>query len=331
MEFMKMEKIKPLADFPIIATSQVEEAEFCISQSIADARIDRVDDRRNFRLELNSVNFGRFSLIYNCFRTHTKLTAGLEPGNAIFVTGIGVPIKLYIDNDPHLVTQNSAAVIACAKKVQVERPSHSEILYLRVSLSDLWNRFEKLTARHHRGPLIFNSKVSVVKGSGAVLKGLMDYLVNLLSHSDSVMKIPALRKSFDDLLMTAMLSLPHNKMDKLYEDRSSSVAPAVVYRAEEYMRANLEKPINVSDILRVCDCSRSVLFSAFRNARNYTPMEFLTEQRLHQAREQLLNSKYNASVSAIAVNCGFFSHSWFSQVYKKRFNERPSDTLRKGF
>jgi AraC-like DNA-binding protein len=129
--------------------------------------------------------------------------------------------------------------------------------------------------------------------------------------------------------MTTMLSLPHNKMDQLYEDRSSMVAPAIVYRAEEYMRAHLTKPITISDLLRVSDCSRSVLFAAFRNTRNYTPMEFLTEQRLHLAREQLLYSKQKASVSSIAMNSGFISNSWFSQVYRKRFGERPSDTLRR--
>jgi AraC-like DNA-binding protein len=288
-----------------------------------------VEDRRNFRLELNAVNLKHFSLIYNCFGTHTKLTTGLELDHAIFVTGIGVPIALYIDNEPHLVTQNKAAIIAPAKQIRVERPAHSEILYLRVSLSDLWNHFEKLTARHHRGSLIFNREVSVVKDSGAMLKGLMDYLVNIFAFNDSVAKIPAIRESFDDLLMTAMLFLPHNKMDQLYEDRSSIVAPAVVRRAEEYMRAHLKKPINISDLIRVCDCSRSSLFSAFHNARDYTPIEFLTEQRLHHARKQLHKSKYNASVSAIALNCGFISCSWFSQVYKKRFGERPSDTLRK--
>lgn len=325
-----MEKVKPLVGFPVIATDNVEEAEYCISRSIADARIDRVGDRSNFRLELNAVTLRNIALIYNYFGAHTKLNTGRELDHAIFVTGIGVPIKLYIDKELHWVTQNKAAILATARQVRIVRPAHSEILYLRVSLSELWNHFEKLTARHHRGPLVFDRTVSVTEGTGAMLKGLMDYLVNLFASQDAVMENPAIRESFDDLLMTAMLSLPHNKRDLLHEDRSGLVAPAVVRRAEEYMRAHLKKPIQISDLIRVCDCSRSVIFAAFRNARSYTPMEFLTEQRLKHAREQLLESEYNASVSAIALNCGFVSQSWFSQVYKKRFGERPSDTLRRG-
>jgi len=325
-----MEKIKPLASFPVIATSQVEEAEYCISQSITDVQINQVDDQSNFRLELNAVNFDRFSLLYNYFGTRTELTTGQDMDHALFVTGINIPIKLDIDNQPLVVTRNKAAIIASANRVRVERPAQSDILYLRVSLSELWSHFETLTARHYRGAPIFDKTVSVATGSGAMLKGLMDYLVNLFARDDSIMKILPIRRSFDDFLMSAMLSLPHNKIDQLYEDHTCMVAPAVVCQAEEYMRAHLQRPVTISDLIRVCNCSRSVLFAAFRNARDYTPMEFLTEQRLHMARERLQKARYNASVSTIAADCGFISLSWFSQVYKKRFGERPSDTLRRG-
>lgn len=325
---IKMEDIKPLANFPVIATSQIEKAEFCLSQSITDVQIDQVGDRRNFRLEMNAVNLERCSLLYNYFGALTKLTTGADIDYAIFVTGLGIPIKLFVDNEPYLVTQHKGAMIARAKKIRIERPAHSEILYLRVPLSGLWNQFEKLTARHHRGFLIFDRKVNLVEGSGAMLKGLMEYLVDIFTFNESVMKNPAMRGSFDDLLMTAMLSLPHNKRNQLYEDKRNVIAPAVVRRAEEYMQAHLKKPIKISDLIRVCDCSRSLLFSAFRNTRDYTPMEFLTEQRLQHARKELLQLEYNASISSVALNFGFVSNSWFSQVYKKRFGERPIDTLR---
>ncbi len=95
---------------------------------------------------------------------------------AIFVTGAGVPSTFYVDNKPHLVSPQKAAIVAPAKQVQVERPGNSELLFLRVPLSDLWGHFEKLTTRHHRGSIIFDRNVNVIKGPGAMLKGLMNYL-----------------------------------------------------------------------------------------------------------------------------------------------------------
>jgi transcriptional regulator GlxA family with amidase domain len=35
------------------------------------------------------------------------------------------------------------------------------------------------------------------------------------------------------------------------------------------------------------------------------------------------------SVSSIAIECGFKHLGWFSQVYKKRFGEHPSESLNK--
>jgi transcriptional regulator GlxA family with amidase domain len=96
------------------------------------------------------------------------------------------------------------------------------------------------------------------------------------------------------------------------------------------MRAYLNETISIIDLLGVCDCSRSALFAAFQNSRGYTPMEFLTEQRLQSARRKLLKSPPEASISSIALNCGFTHFGRFSQVYRKRFGKRPSDTLRKG-
>jgi len=323
-----MEKIIPLAKFPIIATNRVEEAEYRLSKSITDLQITRVHDRRRFQLEMNAVNFGRTSLFYNRFGTETKMKTGLDIGYAIFVTGAGVPSMFYVDSEPYLISPQKSAIVAPAKQVQVERPRNSKLIFLRVSMTDLWDHLQKLTARHHRGDLVFERKVNIIKGSGAMLKGLMSHLTNNLSPEGSMMKIPSLRKSFDDMLMTMMLSLPNNKRDQLYVDGSSKIAPGVVHKAEEYMRANLKEPINITDLLQICHCSRSVLFSTFRNFRGYTPMEFLTEQRLHNAREQILKSD-NASIASIALDCGFVSPNWFTKVYRKRFGESPSATLRK--
>jgi AraC-like DNA-binding protein len=329
MDGVKMGKMRPLARFPIITTNRVEEAEFKLSQSITDLQITRVDDRRCFQLEMNAVNFGQTSLLYNRFGTETRIKTGIDIDYAIFVTGSGVPSKFYVDNESYLISSQKAAIVAPAKQVQVKRPRNSELIFLRVSLSDLWNHFEKLTARHHRGPLILDRNINLTKGPGAMLNGLMKYLAYGLNYNDSILKLPGLRKNFDDTLMTAMLSLPNNKRDQLYLDRSSNIAPSVVRKAEEYMRANLKEPINITDLIQICDCSRSVLFSTFRNFRGYTPMEFLTEQRLHDAREQILKSD-NDSIASIALDCGFVSPNWFSKVYRKRFGESPSFTLRKG-
>jgi transcriptional regulator GlxA family with amidase domain len=162
-----------------------------------------------------------------------------------------------------------------------------------------------------------------------MLKQAIEYVVNEIENNDQVIKTPSLLKSFEPLLLTTLLFLPHNKREKLFESHKRLVAPDLVKCAEEYMQAHLEEVISILDLLRICDCSRSVLFSAFSTARGYTPMEFLTEQRLHRAYEKLLKAHLEDSVTNIALDCGFNHFGRFPKLYRKRFGELPSETLSK--
>ena len=59
-------------------------------------------------------------------------------------------------------------------------------------------------------------------------------------------------------------------------------------------------------------------------------MEFLRQRRLEAARmELLLAEPGEKTVSEIALRYGFSQPSKFSTAYKKAFNERPSETLRR--
>ena len=183
---------------------------------------------------------------------------------------------------------------------------------------------------HHRGSIIFDHSINLTNGPGAKLCQIMNSLFYEFGHNPLVSEKPRLCKSYDDILLATMLSLPHNQNEKLYENRHYQVAPGLVRRAEAYMRAHVNEPISIMDLLEVTGCSRRTLFSAFRNARRYSPMEFLTEQRLQTARVKLLKPMGEVSVASIAKMSGFSHFGRFSQIYKKRFGENPSRTLHKG-
>jgi len=325
-----MGQIEPLAKFPIIATNRVEEAEVAISRSLTDVSITRAVDRNRFQLLMNGVNIGATSLLFNRFGTDTKINAGLLGDSVHFIIGGSAPTSINLDKGSVVVSPQKAAMVMPARLKQIERSESSEAFILQTSQSELVHHFEKLVAWHHRGSLFFDFNIDLTNGPGAMLNRMMNYLFYEFNHNTLVLKNRGLRKSYDDMLLTALLSLPHNQREKLYENRRYQVSPGLVRRAEEYMQAHLEEAVSIIDLLQICDCSRRALFSAFRNSRGYTPMEFLTEQRLQSARNRLLKPHTEASVASIALGCGFTHLGRFSQVYRKRFGERPSDTLRKG-
>ena len=58
-------------------------------------------------------------------------------------------------------------------------------------------------------------------------------------------------------------------------------------------------------------------------------MEFLIEQRLQRARKKLVEGGDATLIASIAMESGFTHLGRFSQTYKKRFGESPSESLRK--
>ena len=104
-----------------------------VIQFFGGTEIKRIDDRRSFKLEMNAFNLGSSSLVYNQFRTDTEIKIGLNLDYTFFIIGRGVPCRIYVDNEPVVVSPQKAAVLARGRKVQIERPKNSEAIVLRAS------------------------------------------------------------------------------------------------------------------------------------------------------------------------------------------------------
>ena len=76
------------------------------------------------------------------------------------------------------------------------------------------------------------------------------------------------------------------------------------------------------------DSARS-LFRQFKKDRGYSPADFAKRIRLDRARELLEQSGGEASVTQIALRCGFQNPGHFARDFRLAFGELPSEILRK--
>lgn len=137
------------------------------------------------------------------------------------------------------------------------------------------------------------------------------------------------KAAFDEFLFTLLLHHhPHNFNEALNENAPSPV-PGLVRRAERFMADNVEAPITVSDVARHLGVSLRTLQAGFRNWRNSTPSLHLRQIRLQRAREELLMSDGDVSVTIVALQNGFSHLGRFSAYYHAAFGETPSVTLRR--
>ena len=104
---------------------------------------------------------------------------------------------------------------------------------------------------------------------------------------------------------------------------------SAVRTVEEFIAANWDKPIDVPAMARVAGISARSLFRQFKQDRGYSPADFAKKVRLERAREMLEHPVQGASVTQIALKCGFQNAGHFARDFRLAFAELPSETLRK--
>jgi AraC family ethanolamine operon transcriptional activator len=105
----------------------------------------------------------------------------------------------------------------------------------------------------------------------------------------------------------------------------------IARRAEEFMLANLARPVTVLEICRVLDVSERTLQYAFQERFGMTPKAYLKAHRLNAVRRELkVADPTAAAVHEIAGRWGFTHPGEFAADYRRLFGELPSATLARG-
>jgi AraC family transcriptional regulator, ethanolamine operon transcriptional activator len=134
-----------------------------------------------------------------------------------------------------------------------------------------------------------------------------------------------------ELLETLLATLgAANDLEPSRSDRTRQAHSLIVKIAEDYALARTGEHLYVSDLCRAAAVSERTLEGAFNEVLGLTPITYLIRLRLHRVREGLLAAtQRSTTVSAEALDWGFWHFGEFSRAYKECFGELPSDTLRR--
>ena len=96
----------------------------------------------------------------------------------------------------------------------------------------------------------------------------------------------------------------------------------------DYIKANLDQPLNLTLLEARSHYSRRALQYAFRERLGCTATQWIRQQRLDLARQLLEHPRIGDTVASIAMASGYRSLSLFSVDFQQRFHLKPSDLLR---
>lgn len=95
-----------------------------------------------------------------------------------------------------------------------------------------------------------------------------------------------------------------------------------IHKISEEIRKNPERPFSVSDISKTIGVSIPRLQLGFKEEYNMTVGLYIKEMRLREA-ERLLR-KTERNISEIVYSIGLSSRSYFSRIFKEKYNCSPS-------
>lgn len=145
---------------------------------------------------------------------------------------------------------------------------------------------------------------------------------------------PVLIKNFtpDDTIVRAivMMLAPEAFLPgtPLNDDNNSLKGRTLDYLCN-YVVSNLDQSFDLTQLELVSGLSARTLQNEFRRQYAMSPMQWIREQRLSQARDLLLYPQASTTVSWVATHCGFDNLSDFSRRYFTRYRELPNETLKK--
>lgn len=89
----------------------------------------------------------------------------------------------------------------------------------------------------------------------------------------------------------------------------------------DYICENFASDISVRSLASACSISVSALERRFKKHLDKTPRQYITEVRLDNARQMLLET--DRPIGAIALETGFADHSHFTRAFSRHYGESP--------
>jgi AraC-like DNA-binding protein len=158
---------------------------------------------------------------------------------------------------------------------------------------------------------------------------LHEMVGQLAKTTPDILVLPEVARSLEQELIYLMIRC-------LIESASSGMTTggrrhdAIVARFEEFLEANPDTPLYLTEICAAIGVAERTLRAACEEHLGMGPIRYLTLRRMHLVRRALLRADPStATVTRIVTDRGFWELGRFSVSYRTLFGESPSESLRR--
>lgn len=228
-------------------------------------------------------------------------------------------------------TPEVALVTSPGMPLTVQCADDSHQLVVRIEQEALERHLTRMLGGSLNHPIVFEPAMDVTTGPALRWIGAVQLLQTEVAHEGSLVARGLGIGSLEELLMSTLLLLqPSNHHAHLVLPRERA-GRRVVREALDYIEAHLADKVTMADIARGVHMSIRAVQQGFHEELGTTPMLYLRDRRLERARADLIDGlpAHGMTVTEVAERWGFHHLGSFAVLYRKRWGESPSETLRR--
>jgi|28_taG_2_1085356.scaffolds.fasta_scaffold00238_17 AraC-like DNA-binding protein len=320
----------PLARFARFRTHDLDEAREAVGRIFCPHELHTIG-KASFAARHHHVPGERVSLNYIEYGAKTQIAPGCLEQFYLVQIPLSGSAAIVNGADSYTSDTGRAAVLNPHRETTMIWEEGCRQLLLQISRRALHAHANANLGLNTDQPITFTGALDLSQGPGARLLRLAHMLVADAEATEgfgSSSTGTLLTHYMENTVMTGLLEAHrHNYSDQLRRV-TSSIIPGHVRRAQAYMLANLDRPLDIEEIAAYAGVSARNLQIGFKRFLSTAPMAYLRNTRLQRAHEDLLQGRRNASVTEIAERWGMTHLGRFSQYYKSRYGCSPQETLK---
>ncbi len=317
-----------LKRFQVVDTRDPDEFAAGLGRLVGRVWLEPLGTKGGFHARLGSLDLGDVGIF------HGNYDSGFVARFPDFNTFAGSPAPLrgagahQIGGRGVAVSRSRGAVVSPGD-VTLQYGPQFEHLSMTVRPATLMDKLVAIVGDLRLGPLRFEPTVIACAPQAKRLERLVRFVAGEFEAASSPM--PSIMESeLKQSMMTAFLLANASNYSGLLLGEPEAAGPWQVRIAEQFIEANWDQPITIEALASATNVSARSLFSTFKLARGYSPMDFVKRVRLDRARQKLSRPNPQTSVTSVAFECNFGNAGHFAKDYRDNFGESPSETLRRG-
>lgn len=324
-----MLQTNPLSNHNLLISTDLHETEQQVGQLIwphhmvADHMVRDIDAR------LDGLALGDMGLFYLRYGADVQIDAGEISDYYLIQTALSGKALIINGAMEAQAQQGFTTLISPRGSTLINMDSDCSYLVLMLKRKAVEKQLTEQLDSVLKAPILFDLEATTTNQSLAIQQTVA-YLCRQYNELSTQLSSPSINRQFANLAISLVLNTwHHNYTDKL--DMATAVPlPWHVRKAVDFIQANIADTLSLQAIAKEIGVSSRTLQKGFNHFLNQTPSEYIRALKLSSIHQALLSaSPQNHSVAEIMLQYGISDQGRFAQLYRQRFGELPSETLRR--